>query len=273
MRTSSRGRSTPDLLFSLELKKLSDQPHHRQLGIQIRQAILDGRLLPGERLPSTRTLAKVLHISRNSAVMAYEELCAEGYLTGTHGSGTYVANDLPSLPKPLQFTVRHTPRWLSHPLQYIAGEEMSPPGMLAFRPGVTTTTTLSPRLWRSIWRTVAMQTLPNDYGPPEGDELLRSAIAHYVERARGVKCRAENIVITSGTVQALGLLARGTLLAGDLVGFEEPGYPLARQVFQAHLARLVAVPVDSDGLQVQHLPHDVLAPSQKSFRPHYESDI
>ncbi len=270
MRTSRRGRSTPDLLFTLELEKQSDQPLHRQLGMRIRQAILDGRLLSGERLPSTRTLAKVLHISRNSAIVAYEELCAEGYLTGTHGSGTFVASDLPSLPKPLQFSMRHTPRWLSHPLPFIAGEEVSPPGMLAFRLGVTTTTTLSPRLWRSIWRNVAMQTLPNDYGPPEGDVLLRSAIAHYVERARGVSCRAENIVITSGTVQALDLLARATLSAGDLVGIEEPGYPLARQVFQARQARLVTIPVDADGLQVQHLPHRPLAPSLVYVTPSHQ---
>lgn len=105
-----------------------------------------------------------------------------------------------------------------------------------------------------------MQTLPNDYGPPEGDVLLRSAIAHYVERARGVNCQAENMVITSGTVQALDLLARATLSAGDRVGIEEPGYPLARQVFQARQARLVPIAVDHDGLQVQTLPHGPSAP-------------
>lgn len=260
MSTSRRGRSTPDLLFSLELEKKSDQPFHRQLGMQVRQAILDGRLLPGARLPSTRTLAKILHISRNSVVVAYEELCAEGYLTGTHGSGTFVASDFPPLPRPIQSKMRHAPRWLSHPLPFIEGEEASQPGMLAFRLGATTTTSLSPRLWRSIWRDVAMQPLPNDYGPPEGEGMLRSAIARYLERARGVVCRAENMVITSGTVQALDLLARATLSAGDLVGIEEPGYPLARQVFQARQARLVPIAVDHDGLQVQTLPHGPSAP-------------
>lgn len=260
MRTSRRGRSTPDLLLSLELEKKSDQPLHRQLGKQVRQAILEGRLLPGTRLPSTRTLANVFHISRNSVVVAYEELCAEGYLIGIAGSGTCVADDFPPLPRPLQSNVRHSPRWLQRPLPVIEGEEASQPGILAFRLGITATTSLSPRLWRSIWRDVAMQPLPNDYGPPEGDVMLRPAIAAYLGRARGVLCQADNIVITSGTVQALDLVARATLSAGDLVGIEEPGYPLARQVFQAHHACLVPIAVDHDGLQVQTLPHGPSAP-------------
>jgi GntR family transcriptional regulator/MocR family aminotransferase len=260
MRKKSRIRAPVELPVPLSLARNGDQPLHRQLYEQLRQAILEGRLVPGTRLPSTRTLKIVLGVSRNNVIAAFEELFAEGYLTTQHGSGTFVAEDLPELPRPKLAAPSQTPRWLRQKPTTIAGEEITQPETIEFRLGTTSTTSLPTQTWRSVWREVAKCPLPNDYGSPGGEPALRAALASYLGRSRGVACQADDVVITSGTVQALDLIARATLAPGDLVGVEDPGYPLARHVFQMRQAQLLPLPVDENGLQVHALPHGTSAP-------------
>ena len=96
----------------LSLDRLSTVPLQRQLTDQLRSAILDGRLPAGTRLASTRSLAQTAGVSRNVAVAAYDELYAEGYVEGRHGSGTFVTIDLPLLPKRSRPEPSGAPRWL-----------------------------------------------------------------------------------------------------------------------------------------------------------------
>src|SRR5712672_2529765 len=107
-----RGKDAACLDLTLALDRAAQTPLHQQLCEQLRRAILDGRFSSGARLPSTRTLAQTLGVSRTVTSAAYDELFAEGYLEGKHGSGTYVGRDLPPLPV-LRRPESHTPpRWL-----------------------------------------------------------------------------------------------------------------------------------------------------------------
>jgi GntR family transcriptional regulator/MocR family aminotransferase len=230
-----------------------------QLTEQLRRAILDGRLAAGMRLPSTRTLAAEAGVSRNVALAAYDELFAEGYVEGRHGSGTYVTGDLPSLPRPALPAPSGSPRWLrQRPLPPAA--EVEYPGAIEFRLGRPFTTQLPADVWRRVWNDVSGQLPPSDYGAPAGDPELRAAIAGYLRRSRGVACGADDVIVTAGAVQAIDLIARATLAPGDAVGFEDPGYRITRQVLEARGATLVPVPVDQDGLQVDQLPSGDDAP-------------
>jgi GntR family transcriptional regulator/MocR family aminotransferase len=134
------------------------------------------------------------------------------------------------------------------------------PNQIVFRIGRPYTSLIPAETWRRAWSDVANQLPPSFYGAPAGDERLRRAIADYLGRSRGVACEAADVVITSGALQALDLVARATLRPGDPVAIEEPGYPSARRVFTARGAESVPVPVDGDGLMVDALPEGEDAP-------------
>lgn len=127
------------------------------------------------------------------------------------------------------------------------------PGQIDFRLGQPATNRIPADVWRRVWQTVASEPIPPGYGDPAGEPLLRDAIAAYVRRSRGVVCDASDVVVTSGATQALDLVARATLRPGEGVGFENPGYPVARAVLEASGARIVPVSVDDDGLRVDVL--------------------
>jgi GntR family transcriptional regulator/MocR family aminotransferase len=248
-----------DLDLPLVLDRASATPLQQQLREHLRQAILDGRLASGTRLPSTRALARALDVSRTVTSAAYDDLFAEGYLEGRRGSGTYIGRDLPPLP-PLRRPVPNaTPRWLVKAPPVVSDESSAPP-TIAFQLGTPSIASLPPRVWREAWRAVMSQFPPNSYGPPAGDPALREALAAYLGRSRGLACTPEDIFITAGATHALDLIARATLSVGDAVGLEEPGYPAARHSFLARGGRLVPVPIDEDGLQVEWLPQGAAAP-------------
>ena len=255
----SRGKLAPDFGLPIALDRAESTPLHQQLCEQLRRAILNGRLSRGTRLPSTRTFAQVLGVSRTVTSSAYDELFAEGYLEGRQGSGTYVGRDLPSLPGLTRPSPNISPRWLkkSPPSTH---EESFPPQAIAFRLGVPSISSLPPRIWREAWRMVTNSLPPNSYGPANGDPALRAALAPYLGRSRGLACTPEDIIITAGATHALDLIVRATLSAGDFVGFEEPGYPSARQIVMAREGRILPIPVDDDGMQVERLPQGLAAP-------------
>lgn len=249
----------PGLDLPIMLDRAAPTSIYRQLCEQLRRAILDGRVSGGTRLPSTRTLAQALGVSRTVTSSAYDELFAEGYLEGRRGSGTYVREDLPPLPRST-FPAPHTPpRWLRKAPPLLR-EVSIPPQAIAFRLGIPSLSSLPPRIWREAWRTVTTHLPPNSHGPTDGDPALRTELAAYLGRSRGLACSPENILITAGATHALDLIVRATLSAGDYVGMEEPGYPSAQQTVLARQGRLLPVPVDDDGMQVERLPHGAGAP-------------
>lgn len=245
-------------------------PLSGQISRSLRRAILAGELAPASRLPSTRTLARDLAVSRNTALLAYDQLLAEGYLTGRVGSGTYVAAALPDAPLaagaaggPARPAPERAPRLSAFGRRLRAAPAPASPAALPdgrlpydFRYGVPAVAELPHRAWRRVLlrraRGASLDSL--GYGPPEGHAPLRETLAAYLRRARGVTCDREQIVVVNGSQQALDLVARVLLDAGDRVVIEDPQYQGARRVFLAAGARLIPAPVDADGLDVARLP-------------------
>jgi len=248
-------------LPALGLDRASDVPLHRQLYEVLRQAILEGRLRPGARLPSTRTLAAELGISRNTVLAAVAQLTDEGYLQGRVGAGTTVRGTLPEMllhartgavaATRAQMT---TTELSSRGTQLVRARLVARPGQVArpFRPGVPAYDEDLIARWGQItarrWSGVSRPLL--DYGDPLGFTPLREAIATYLREARAVRCEAEQVVVVSGSQQGLDLAARLLLDPGERAWIEDPGYPGARGALLAAGARVVPVPVDGDGLDV-----------------------
>ena len=224
---------------------------------------MDGRLRPGARLASTRTLADDLDVSRNTVSAAYDQLHAEGYLARRERGGTFVANALPErlllvgsreagLPAD-----RIASRPLSHRGRVVASLAL-PVGVnttLAprpFRPGVPALDAFPMSLWAKLsarhWQRVDRSALA--YGHAAGYAPLRAAIAEHLAITRGVRCGPEQVIIVGGAQQALDIAARLLLDPGDAVWLEDPGYVGARAAFAAAEARVVAVPVDEEGIDV-----------------------
>ncbi|GHO63805.1 GntR family transcriptional regulator [Ktedonobacter sp. SOSP1-52] len=261
-------RASLDLPITLDREH--EQSLHVQLAQQVRKAIVDGLLSAGTQLPSTRALAAALTVSRNVIVAAYDELFAEGYLEGRRGSGTYVSQDLPSRPHSSRPSPSPSPRWVRPTTLPVSHPPSSEPNMIEFRLGTPTIAPLSTRVWHEIWRKALANLPPNMCGSPNGDPRLRTALAEYLGRARGIVCQANDLIVTSGATQALDLLARAILEPKDLVGFEEPGYPTARHILAACGAKILPLPVDDDGVRVDQLPNGPGAPVLVHVTPSHQ---
>jgi GntR family transcriptional regulator/MocR family aminotransferase len=130
------------------------------------------------------------------------------------------------------------------------------PALVNLRPGIPWTDGIDRTAWRRAWRQAGAAPISN-WPDVMGLPALRTALAGYVRRSRTVRCAPEQILVTHGVSASLSLLAGALLRPGDRVGIEEPGYPAARSVFEAHGARLVPCRVDADGLVVEELPGDL----------------
>ncbi|MEQ1516503.1 MAG: PLP-dependent aminotransferase family protein [Usitatibacteraceae bacterium] len=241
----------------------------RSLHTQLRVAIMDGRLQSGVRLPPSRALALGLGISRNTAVAAYDLLLSEGYVESRQGDGTYVvdvrARSLAKLTASERSVLaergpekRLGQLWRQPPL---TGDEHPQRALrYDFRLGTADTSMVPYDLWRRLsaraMRTLAKQPIVN--AEPHGRQTLREAIAQHVSFTRAVACSANDITVTSGAQQAFDLLARILVTPGKtVVAVENPGYPPIRAAFVAAGAKLVAMPVDDEGMVVEELPKDV----------------
>ncbi|MGP4029667.1 MocR-like pyridoxine biosynthesis transcription factor PdxR [Actinomadura sp. 3N407] len=216
-----------------------------QLVGQLRAAMGEGRLAAGERLPASRALAGLLGVSRTVVTEAYEQLYAEGWLEGRHGSGTYVTDGVaaPPVPKP-------------QPVRTQMVRRSAAPHEIDLRPGLAWTGALDTPAWRRAWR-LASGMPPQQRQDPHGLPDLRIALADYIRRSRGVRCPVDGLLVTRGATNGLDLLAATVLRPGDRVGVEEPGYRRARAVLAGRGAELVPCPVDEHGLVVDGLPDDL----------------
>ncbi|MFG1809202.1 PLP-dependent aminotransferase family protein [Streptomyces sp. NPDC049040] len=215
-------------------------PHGRRAALEraLRDAVRGGRLAPGSRLPSSRRLAAETGLSRGTVKSAYDQLTAEGYLTARQGSGTVVADrpQGPSAPAPGRSAVPRAPR---HDL----------------RPGSPDVTSFPTSAWLRATRRVlsAAPSAAYDYGDPRGTAELRTALAGYLGRTRGVVAEPDRIVVVSGYVQGLSLLTGvlggrgGRERGGPVVAMEDPGLPFHREVVRRAGGRVVPLPVDEWG--------------------------
>lgn len=275
------------MLPALRLDRTSPRPLHEQVTGQLRRLILRGALPPGTRLPPSREAARELGVSRKLVVLAYEQLRAEGYLEARVGSGTRVRPSLPahllrpemrsgpagspasgsSAPAspasastsprpPLRTAATPPPPRLSRQGARLAASrkvpDRAPVVRGAFRPGTTSPGDFPVRTWTRIsgalWRDQGPALI--HYGDGRGLPALREAIADHVRRYRAVRCTSAQVMVTSGSQQALDLVARMLVDPDDPVGLEEPGYRGARLALSAAGAHLHPIPVDGEGLRV-----------------------
>jgi GntR family transcriptional regulator / MocR family aminotransferase len=249
-----------DLPFpALAVDPSASRPLHRQIYFAIREAILEGRLKPGARLPATRSLARDLCVSRNTVMAAFEQLRAEGYIDGRVGAGSFIPTHLPDEAPP-----RRRPKGLTDQGPARAPRRISARGAMLvglrhhgsrprpFSPGLPELEQFPFRDWARLlarrWRRPQRAFLVG--GEPGGYRPLCEAIADYLAMARAVFCRADQVIVTSGAQQALDLAARVLIDPGDPVWMEEPGYPPTGAVLRAAGARVIPVPVDDEGLSV-----------------------
>ncbi|MCI0412606.1 PLP-dependent aminotransferase family protein [bacterium] len=230
----------------------SAKPLYRQLYQELRSAVLEKRLVAGQRLPSTRALASQLKISRNTVLNAYEQLIAEGCIYGKIGSGNYVAN-ISVAPATQESKTRK--RILSKRGKILAETMVSLPSKhgakFSFRPGTPALEMFPFPLWGKLLSRSLRRLRARDfhYGDAQGYLPLREAIAAYLNRSRGARCQADRVLIVSGSQQALDLCCRVFLDAADTVWMEDPGYKGARAALKTSGARVISVPIDEEGLQ------------------------
>jgi GntR family transcriptional regulator/MocR family aminotransferase len=228
---------------------------------QVRDAIVTGTLRRGERLPATRELATTLRVSRMTVTVAYERLAAEGFIVSRVGDATYVARDiaLPAVGKRSQPDGVLRPRrlWEEIPLPTAFATSAA----FDFRTGIPDVALFPHTMWRRLLvRTLRDEPPPAAiYGDPAGHAGLRDAIAHHLGVSRGIAVSGNDVTVTSGTQQALDVIARVLLSRFDRVALEEPGYWPPRWVLTALGARVVGVPVDREGLVVPAIPRNVRA--------------
>lgn len=246
------------------LKLDGDGPTFRQIYRALRARIVGGELATGTRLPPTRSLAQELGVSRTTVLQAYEQLAAEGFIAGRTGSGSYVSTtakaatrgretgraprETPHAPTLSRFARRLEER-RARPLYSSYVSEQTPIAY-DFRYGRPSIADFPVGAWqRCIGRRArAASARAHDYGHPQGSPALRTALAGYLSRARGVGIDADRLLIVTGSQQGLDLGARVLLDPGDHAVVEEPGYEGARRAFEAAGAKLVFVATDDDGL-------------------------
>lgn len=239
-------------------------PLHRQVYRSIRERILERRIAPGTRLPSSRELAAQAGLSRNTVLRAYEQLAAEGYTETRHGAGTFAASALPEPPSPRPRRRRAPTAPISNYARR-ALEAVDPWGAsfdiprrgleFDFRYAEPSYVDFPHETWARInsarLRRASVRRL--SYSDPGGAPELREALADYLGRARGVTCRPEQVLVVRGSQQGIDLAIRVLLGPGERAVLEEPHYPGFRWALAAAGADVVTVPVDGQGLSARAL--------------------
>jgi GntR family transcriptional regulator / MocR family aminotransferase len=226
----------PGLLVQLD--RGDDAPLHEQIERSIRDDIRAGRLAAGTRLPSTRSLASELGISRGVVSEAYGQLAAEGYLLAGQGAPTRVA------------------RAVRAPAPAAPAPSLRPGFTYRLDPGLPDLAGFPRDRWlrslRAAWRQAPIDAV--DYPDPRGVPALRETLAEYLGRARGAAADPEQLMICTGFAQGLSLIARWLRARGvERVAIEDPGWHTHRLIVEQAGLEVVPIPVDGDGLRVDAL--------------------
>ncbi len=255
-------------LAPIALDPRSRVPMYRQLYDWFRRAIITRQMRPGQRVPSTRTLATELRISRIPVLNAYEQLLAEGYFETFVGAGTCVAGSIPD--DALVPTFSKAQKGLREEgVRKASARRMSHRGEAltrlpaqswlnivgAFRVSLPALDHFPISVWSRLVARHSRKPASGimGYGDAMGYLPLRQAIAEYLGASRAVRCDPSQILVTTGSQQGLQLCAQVLVDPKDRVWLEEPGYPSARQAFLAAGAQLIPVPVDHEGMNMAEL--------------------
>ncbi len=250
--------------LALPVDAKSETPLFLQIARGITAAIKEGRLQPGDLLPSIRALADDLEVNRNTVLAAYQELAAEGLLVSRQGGGSYVADPLPkhvaeqSKMRPIGLTSSpgHALGFALPPsLDGQVLQPQLPKAVLACFTGHS-----DPRLLpmvalaRAYRRAMHLKEATHFVAEaPQGHPKLLRSLQTLLAQSKGLNSTEESILVTSGVKAALDLIARGLLSPGDRVAVEDPGNPALWEVFRRAKAELVPIPVDDQGMVITEL--------------------
>jgi len=212
-------------------------PLYLQIYHRIRALVLSGAWPPGTQLPSSRALARDLGISRNTAILAIDKLMSDGWIISRTGSGIYVSSEAPPSRPPLPSGgAARAPSSVPVPFEIAhAATDVFPVAAWS-------------KIQSKVWTNAAAEALHEGSGA--GWAPLRNAIASYLHAVRGIACSPDQILVVSSSQSALDLCIRALARQGDEIWVEDPGYPYAREAFQAHGLEQVTVPVDGEGIDV-----------------------
>ena len=247
----SRFRGISNLIT---INRRASKPLYQQIYDSFRSRIIRGELRAGDLVPSSRELARESRISRLPVLTAYAQLLAEGYFESWVGAGTFISSSLPSRSTGSLPSAARGQRLLSAQVAALPkyerpswAESLGP-----FQVGQPELQKFPIEIWLKLIARYSrlMRLKALQYGDAMGLPELREAIATYLRTSRGVRCEAQQIMIVSGSQQALDLATRVLLEAGSTTWVEEPGYWLVHHVLKAALCRIVPVPVDAEGLNV-----------------------
>jgi GntR family transcriptional regulator / MocR family aminotransferase len=246
-------------VFWLAIDRSQDTPLIRQVFEQLRVKILSGELNAGEQLPSSRALAGTLQVSRNVVLEAYEQLMAEGYIETRQGAGTFVCAGT-YLRQSEQWSVssKEEPEGVEGTTDLHGQHFQEPRDVINFRSGIPALDMFPRKIWAKLSQQVCLETEHTAFGydQPAGRPELRTALCRYLLKTRGVQCRPEQLIITSGATQAFTLITKLLLTANDSFLIEDPVTNDIQTIFSATGARMTPVPVDDTGMQTDLLPHD-----------------
>jgi GntR family transcriptional regulator / MocR family aminotransferase len=248
----------------IPVNRESKAPLFRQIELYLRQGIIAGSLAPSTRLPATRQLAAELGINRITVENAYAALEADGLVLTRVGSGTYVAGQEPDAPCPLEGGSPSWPLWQEGAqARMAAAQNGGPAGMLraaghphpiCFSAGISDSRLFPAddfrRALQAVMRRDGISAL--DYGECAGYAPLRSTIAH-VLASQGLRTRAESILVTAGSQQAISLVSQLLLRPGDTILVESPTHAGALDLFRALGFQIVGIPVDEQGMETGRL--------------------
>ncbi|MTC61037.1 aminotransferase class I/II-fold pyridoxal phosphate-dependent enzyme [Providencia rustigianii] len=246
-------------LLLIEKGRINEGVYHT-----IRNAILDGRIIAGIKLPSTRALAEMMSISRNSVIAGFDRLVDEGYLYTKSGSGTYVSAQIPDelVRTASQPQVDDLPENHAVFLNPIINDldhlwEQSRPNTdkhQVFNIGIGCVDQFPHDLWGRllgrVWRKSKLAI--THYNHPDGYAPLKKLLVDYVRSTRGVHCTEKQIIIVNGTQQAINLVAKVLLKQKDKVWLDDPGYDSARAIFTAAGASIASIPSDDEGMDIAY---------------------
>jgi GntR family transcriptional regulator / MocR family aminotransferase len=258
----------------VRLDRTEAEPLHQQLYRQIRDELKSGSFDNGSsRLPSSRTLAVELGISRLTVNLAFSKLHAEGYLRSKPRSGTFVADALPetflTAGKPQTYPPIERPLRIADRVKAIPDDRTGKQFDLG-APNAGAGVSLVPSIPAvdefpiDIWERLRAQVLARKgtnllrYASNRGDADLRKAIAAYLCDFRGARCHPDQVVIVGGMQQAMLITAMALLNPGDAAWIEDPGFHQARRVFTFTGAKVVPRPIDDEGIVMARSPKEPL---------------
>ena len=234
--------------LSIAIDPLAPIPLQTQLVGEISTSITNGRLVPGTRLPGTRSLSKQLGVSRNTVLLAFEVLAAEGFVEMREGSGTFVSEVWPEPDpfEPLQPTPEPKRRKANAEVPVFCNFELE-----AVDPDLFPT---------AVWRRLMMRRIQtSDFnltktGDPQGSLDLRRSLCKFLGASRGMTVQPEQMLIVSSVQQATNVVGQIFVSPGSPVVVEQPGCSLIGPIFARAGAEILPVPTDSQGLRVDLLP-------------------